>query len=127
MCISALLFILRLCNLWLFAMVLLNSTEYGSNHQIIECIIIIECIQIITYSEFNEPTGPLFSELKLLKVKDIFSLTKLLFMLDFFKENLPKEIKTIFVINRSIHSNETRSSMVFHIPKVKTPLFIRIK
>ena len=100
---------------------------YGSNHQIIECIIIIECIRIIPYSEFSEPTGPLFSELKVLKVKDIFSLTKLLFMFDFIKENVPKEIKTIFVINRSIHSNETRSSVVFHIPKVKTPLFIRIK
>ena len=96
MCISALLFILRLCNLWLFAMVLLNSTEYGSNHQIIECIIIIECIQIITYSEFNEPTGPLFSELKLLKVKDIFSFTKLLFMFNFIIENVSEELKNKF-------------------------------
>ena len=37
------------------------------------------CIRIITYSEFAEHTGPPCSELKLLKAKDIFSLTKLLF------------------------------------------------
>ena len=67
------------------------------------------CIRIITYTEFTEHTGPSFSELKLLKVKHIFSLTKLLFMFDFINENIPKERKPIFVINRSIHSHETRS------------------
>ena len=37
-------------------------------------------------------TSPLFSELKLLKVKDISSLTKLLFMFDFINENVPDEL-----------------------------------
>ena len=73
-----------------------------------------------TFAEFTEYTDPLFSELKLLKVTDIFSLTKLLFMLDFINENVLEELKTIFVINRFIHSYETRSSMVFHILKTKT-------
>ena len=80
-------------------------------------------MRIITYSEFTEHTGPLFSEIKLLKVKDIFSLTKLLFMFDFVNKNVPEELKTIFVINRSIHSHETRSSMVFHILKAKRSRF----
>ena len=44
-------------------------------------------------------------------------------MFDFINENVPEELKTIFVINRSIHSYETRSSMVFHIPKAKTSRF----
>ena len=81
------------------------------------------CIRIITYSKFTEHTGPFFSELKLLKVKDIFSLTKLLFMFAFINENVTEELKTIFVINRSMHSYETRSSMIFHIPKAKTSRF----
>ena len=81
------------------------------------------CIRIITYSEFTEHTGPLFSELKLLKVKDIFSSTKLLFMFGFINENVPEELKTIFVINRSIHSYGTRASVVFHIPKAKMSRF----
>ena len=44
-------------------------------------------------------------------------------MFNVLNENCPKELKTIFVINRSIHSSETRSSMVFHIPKAKTSRF----
>ena len=82
-----------------------------------------QCIHIITYSEFTEHTGPLFSELKLLKVKDIFSLTKLFLIFDFINENIPEELKTIFVINRSIHSYQTCSSLAFHIPKAKTSIF----
>ena len=94
------------------------------------------CIRIITYSEHTEPelsyseytenseyTGPLFSELKSLKVKDVFSLTKLLFMLAFINENVLEELKTVFVINRSINSYKTCSSMVLHIPKAKTLRF----
>ena len=80
-------------------------------------------IRIVTYSEFNEHTGPLFCELKLLKVKGVFSLTKLLFILDFINENVSDERETVFVINRSIHSYETHSSMVFNIPKAKTSRF----
>ena len=41
-------------------------------------------------------------------------------MFDFINENVPEEEKTIFVINRSVQSYETRSSLVLHIPKVKT-------
>ena len=52
------------------------------------------CIQI-TYSEFTEYAGPLFSQLKLLKVKDVFSFIKLLNMFDFTNENVPEELKTI--------------------------------
>ena len=44
-------------------------------------------------------------------------------MFDFINENIPDKLKTIFVINRSIHSYETRSSVVFHIPKAKTSRF----
>ena len=44
-------------------------------------------------------------------------------MFDFINENAPEELKTIFVISRSIHSYETRFSMVFHIPKSKTLRF----
>ena len=68
----------------------------------------------------NSNTGPLFSELKLVKVKDIFSLTKLLFLYEFINDYVPEELKTIFIIKIPTHSYETHSSMVFHIPKAKT-------
>ena len=44
-------------------------------------------------------------------------------MFDVINENFPDEVKTIFVINTSIQSYETRSLMVFHIPKAKTSRF----
>ena len=58
-----------------------------------------------------------------MKVKDIFSITKLLFMFDFINENVHEKLKTIFLFNRFIHSYETRSSMIFHIPKAKMSRF----
>ena len=98
--------------------------SYSTQHNIDRIIKLPNrCIRIITYSELTEHTDPLFSELKLLKVKDIFSLTKLLFMFDFINENVPEELKKIFVIDWFIHSYETRSSMVFQTPKAKTSRF----
>ena len=44
-------------------------------------------------------------------------------MFDFINENVPEELRIIFVINRFMHSYETRSSMVFHKPKAKTSRF----
>ena len=75
------------------------------------------------YSEFTEHTDPLFSELKLLKFKDIFSLTNGTSMFNFINENVPEELKKVFVINRSLHSYETGSSLVFHTPKAKISHF----
>ena len=44
-------------------------------------------------------------------------------MLDFISQNVSEELKTNFVINRSLRSNETQSSMVFYIPKGKMSCF----
>ena len=44
-------------------------------------------------------------------------------MFDFINENVPEELKKIFVIDWFMLSYETRSSMVFHTPKAKTSCF----
>ena len=75
------------------------------------------CIQIINSSDFDSHAHPQYSELKLLKVNDIFSLIKFLFMFDFMKENNPEDLKRLFIFNKSVHSHETHSSQMFHIPK----------
>ena len=79
------------------------------------------CIQIITYSQFTEYTGPFFCELKSLKVKDISSLTKLLFMFDFYQWKCSWRTKNNFL--SSIHSYETYSSMVFCVLKAESWCF----
>ena len=81
------------------------------------------CIRTISISDFDSHTDPQYSELKLLTVSDIFSLSKFLFMFDFIKENIPEDLKRLFIFNKSVHSYETRSSQMFHIPKRKTSRF----
>ena len=44
-------------------------------------------------------------------------------MFDVIKENIPEELKRLFVFNKSMHSYETCSSQIFHIPKGKTSQF----
>ena len=68
------------------------------------------CIWIINFSDFGSHSVPQYSELKLLKVNDIFSLRKLLFTLDFIKENIPEDLKRLFIFNKSVHLYEIRSS-----------------
>ena len=44
-------------------------------------------------------------------------------MFDFIKENIPEDLKKLFIFNKSVHSYETHSSQMFHIPKGKTSRF----
>ena len=81
------------------------------------------CIRIINFSDFDCHTDPQYSELKLLKVSDIFSLSKFFYMLDFIKENIPEDPKRLFFFNKSVNSFETCSSLMFHISKWKTSWF----
>ena len=53
------------------------------------------CIRIINFSDSNSHTDFLFYEPKLLKVYNIFSLSKPPFMFNFIKENIPEELKII--------------------------------
>ena len=46
-----------------------------------------------SFSGFDSHTAPQYSELKLLKVNDIFSLSKLLFIFNFTEENIPEDLK----------------------------------
>ena len=81
------------------------------------------CIRFINFSDFDSHTDPQYSELNLLKVNDIFLLSKLLFMFDFIKENISEDLKRLLIFNKSVHSYETRSSKMFHISKGKTSRF----
>ena len=78
---------------------------------------------MVPYSKFTKHTGHIFSELKLFKFKDIFLINQTTFHVQFYHWKSSWRTKNNFVINRSIHSYETRYSMVFHLPKAKTSCF----
>ena len=52
---------------------------------------VLNVIQLHSDYYLTKYNSPLFSELKFLKVKDIFSLTKLLFIFDFINKKVPNQ------------------------------------
>ena len=68
------------------------------------------CMRIVTFSDFNSHTNPLFTDLKILKVDDVIKLNLLKFIYEFKHDLLPSEISNIFEYNTDIH-NYTRSTI----------------
>ena len=69
------------------------------------------CMRIVTFSDFNSHTNPLFTDLKILKVDDVIKLNLLKFIYEFKHDLLPSEISNIFEYNTDIHNYNTRSTI----------------
>ena len=76
------------CNIWGL------STEENLNK--IE-VLQKKCIRIMTFSDFNSHTNPLFIDLKLLKVRDIIKTQQLKLVYNFYNNSLPTDLKNLFV------------------------------
>ena len=67
-----------------------------------------KAIRLITFSDFNVHTSPLFFELKLLKRQDHIKLQTLYFMHQFFTGRLPKIFDSFFIKTSDKHDVNTR-------------------
>ena len=65
-------------------------------------------MRIITCSKYNAHTAPIFKDLKLLKLDDIFKLSLLKFNYKLVNNLLPKYFPGMFVLNNSTHTYGTR-------------------
>ena len=65
-------------------------------------------VRIITHSNYNSPSIPLFIKMKILPIQELITLNTLVFMYNFHSGKLPCNFKSMFVSNSSIHSNNTR-------------------
>ena len=73
-------------------------------------------IRIINKAQYNSHTEPLFKASSVLKLKDIYELQTLLFMIRFEKKLLPLSFNNMFLHNREIHPNRiTRQSNHIYI------------
>ena len=81
------------------------------------------CVRILTFSKFDAHTNPIFSQLNLIKLADIFTIQKLLFMFESFHGLIPEELKRLFIFNKSVYPYETRSQNLFHLSKAITTRF----
>ena len=79
-----------------------------------------KAIRIITKSKFNAHTEPLFRELSLLKVDYIFQLQCLKLYYNITNGRTPAFFLSMFVLNDTVHSYQTRHRGDIHIPLTNT-------
>ena len=79
-------------------------------------------IRLITFSDFEAHTSPLFFQLKLLKLRDHIKLQTLYFMHQFFIGKLPKIFDSFFIKTSDKHNVNTRfaTRTTFYVPKIRT-------
>ena len=80
-------------------------------------------VRIITFSDQHTHSNPLFIELNLLKVEDVFKFQIILSVYDFINNALPKSLNHLFEINNTTHQHDTRSKPCLHLPKFNSVTF----
>ena len=81
-----------------------------------------KAIQIITFSDYQAHTSPLFKELNLLTFVDIINLHTAMFMLQYRKGSLRPDFDGFFNLINGKHLHETRLASTFNhsLPFVRT-------
>ena len=69
----------------------------------------------MTNSRYNAHTEPLFKQLYLLKVKDIFDVQCMKFWYEFVNKKLPNYFRDMFKYNHEVHDIGTRSHDQLHL------------
>ena len=72
-------------------------------------------LRIMTNSRYNEHTEPLFKQLHLLKVKDIFEIQCLKFWYTYVNNKLPSYFCNMLTYNHKLHEIETRNHDRLHL------------
>ena len=67
-------------------------------------------VRILSFEHYLAHTTPLFSNLKILKIQDIFKLETLKFAFDFINSNLPEALHCLFTKSLSVHPHNTRAT-----------------
>jgi hypothetical protein len=79
-------------------------------------------IRIICGTKYNEHTNPLFCQLDILKLNDIYKMEVCKLVLKFKQNNLPAPLMNIFILNNDIYKRRTRQYTNLHVPKCRTTL-----
>ena len=77
-------------------------------------------LRIMTNSKYNAHTEPLFKELEMLKVKNIFDAQCMEFWYKFVKKSLPESFGTMFTFNNELYQIETRGQNQLHLFPTRT-------
>ena len=77
-------------------------------------------LRIMTNSKYNAHTEPLFKELEMLKVKNIFDVQCMKFWYKFVNKSLPEYFGTMFTFNNELYQIETRGQNQLHLFPTRT-------
>ena len=77
-------------------------------------------LRIMKNSRYNAHTEPLFKQLHLLKVKDIFEIQCLKFWYKYVNNKLPHYFRSMFTYNHQLHEIETRNHDRLHLYPTRT-------
>ena len=106
------------CNIWG-----LTSEENLNKIEVLQK----KYLRIITFSDFNSHTNPLFMNLKLLKVKDLIKLHQLKLVFEFYEQVIPTDLQNLFTFSRDMHTTNLvlRSARknFLYIPAIKTSTY----
>ena len=77
-------------------------------------------MRLLSFSDYREHTSPIFKSLKVLKLQDIikFSILKLIYF--YFNDQLPLQVKNIFIKNESVNLYKTRGGKLLFISHINT-------
>ena len=100
------------CNVWG-----LTSEENLNKIEVLQR----KCLRIISFSGFRSHTNHLFTEYRILKVRDVIKLQQLQLLYSFLDNSLPTNLRKMFKLNEDVHTHHTRQ--VFHIPGVNTSIY----
>ena len=76
-----------------------------------------KAMRAITLAKYNESATPIYKNLKILPLEEIYKiqLSKLMFMHT--RHELPTPLMELFTVNNAIHSHDTRQKMDPHVRK----------
>ena len=73
-------------------------------------------VRVVTSSGFRDHTYPLFKELNLLPLKQLYFYRIGMFMFKIYHDNVPPVCQSLFITNTSVHSHYTRQRNHLHVP-----------
>ena len=99
-----------------------NLGEYISNNSFTSYHLTKKAVRIMTFSEYNSQSSPLFQKLKILKVSDLIYLYSALFMNDYYSNRLPLIFDNFFKCINKVRQYQTRlaSKISYYLPKART-------
>ena len=103
------------CNLWGF-----TSEENIKKIEVLQR----KCVRILTFSDFQSHSNPLFIQLGLIKARDIIKSQQLKLVFDYLSGSLPDDLNVLFTLNSVVHEHDNRhSEYLLHLPEIQTTTY----